>query len=105
MTLSNQALKEFQVHNKVSTMPSKSRNDFHGIVLFQRMAPPTYGDLGKAARDVFGKGFHFGLVKLDVKVYINIFLIITIVSPGQVQLRGPIDIRRGHQPGDWKGRD
>ena len=32
------------------------------------MAPPTYGDLGKSARDVFGKGFHFGLVKLDVKV-------------------------------------
>ena len=31
------------------------------------MAPPTYADLGKAARDVFGKGFHFGLVKLDVK--------------------------------------
>ena len=53
-------------------MLSKGRNDFHGIVLFQRMAPPTYGDLGKAARDVFGKGFHFGLVKLDVKVYINI---------------------------------
>jgi len=31
------------------------------------MSPPTYADLGKAARDVFGKGFHFGLVKLDVK--------------------------------------
>lgn len=31
------------------------------------MSPPTYSDLGKAARDVFGKGFHFGLVKLDVK--------------------------------------
>jgi len=31
------------------------------------MAPPGYGDLGKASRDVFGKGFHFGLVKLDVK--------------------------------------
>lgn len=26
-----------------------------------------YGDLGKQARDVFSKGFHFGLVKLDVK--------------------------------------
>ena len=36
--------------------------------MLQRMAPPTYGDLGKSARDVFGKGFHFGLVKLDVKV-------------------------------------
>jgi len=31
------------------------------------MSPPTYSDLGKAARDVFGKGYHFGLVKLDVK--------------------------------------
>jgi len=31
------------------------------------MAPPSYTDLGKSARDVFGKGFHFGLVKLDVK--------------------------------------
>lgn len=31
------------------------------------MSPPTYGDLGKSARDVFGKGFHFGLMKLDVK--------------------------------------
>jgi len=31
------------------------------------MAPPSYADLGKSARDVFGKGFHFGLVKLDVK--------------------------------------
>ena len=32
------------------------------------MSPPSYADLGKSARDVFGKGFHFGLVKLDVKV-------------------------------------
>ena len=31
------------------------------------MSPPSYSDLGKSARDVFGKGFHFGLVKLDVK--------------------------------------
>nr|AWG72115.1 voltage-dependent anion channel [Recilia dorsalis] len=31
------------------------------------MAPPTYGDLGKSARDVFGKGYNFGLWKLDVK--------------------------------------
>jgi len=31
------------------------------------MAPPAYGDLGKSCRDIFGKGFHFGLVKLDVK--------------------------------------
>lgn len=31
------------------------------------MAPPTYGDLGKNARDVMSKGYHFGLLKLDVK--------------------------------------
>ena len=31
------------------------------------MSPPTYGDLGKNARDVFGKGFHFGLMKLELK--------------------------------------
>ncbi|KAG8234450.1 hypothetical protein J437_LFUL014196 [Ladona fulva] len=30
------------------------------------MAPPSYGDLGKAARDVFGSGYHFGLVKLEL---------------------------------------
>jgi len=26
-----------------------------------------YADIGKQSRDVFGKGYHFGLVKLDVK--------------------------------------
>lgn len=31
------------------------------------MAPPSYGDLGKNARDVFGKGYNFGLLKLDLK--------------------------------------
>lgn len=31
------------------------------------MAPPGYGDLGKNARDVFGKGYNFGLLKLDLK--------------------------------------
>jgi len=31
------------------------------------MAPPSYSDLGKNARDIFGKGYHFGLWKLDVK--------------------------------------
>uniref|UniRef100_A0A4W5QWG9 Non-selective voltage-gated ion channel VDAC2 n=1 Tax=Hucho hucho TaxID=62062 RepID=A0A4W5QWG9_9TELE len=33
-----------------------------------RMAvPPSYGDLGKSAKDIFNKGYGFGLVKLDVK--------------------------------------
>jgi len=31
------------------------------------MAPPCYADLGKQARDLFSKNYHFGLVKLDVK--------------------------------------
>ena len=31
------------------------------------MAPPVYADLGKSSRDVFGKGYHFGLVKLECK--------------------------------------
>ncbi|XP_030834916.1 voltage-dependent anion-selective channel protein 2 [Strongylocentrotus purpuratus] len=29
--------------------------------------PSSYSDLGKAARDIFGKGFGFGFVKLDAK--------------------------------------
>lgn len=29
--------------------------------------PPTYSDLGKDARNVFGNGYHFGLLKLNVK--------------------------------------
>lgn len=31
------------------------------------MSPPSYADLGKNARDVFGKGYHFGLIKVDCK--------------------------------------
>jgi len=31
------------------------------------MAPPSYSDLGKSARDVFSKGFNWGLFKLDAK--------------------------------------
>ncbi|XP_015738585.1 voltage-dependent anion-selective channel protein 3 isoform X1 [Coturnix japonica] len=30
-------------------------------------APPSYSDLGKAARDVFNKGYGFGMVKLELK--------------------------------------
>ncbi|XP_051523891.1 voltage-dependent anion-selective channel protein 2-like [Myxocyprinus asiaticus] len=29
--------------------------------------PPAYADLGKAAKDVFNKGYGFGMVKIDVK--------------------------------------
>uniref|UniRef100_A0A0P4VTF0 Putative voltage-dependent anion-selective channel-like protein n=1 Tax=Rhodnius neglectus TaxID=72488 RepID=A0A0P4VTF0_9HEMI len=35
------------------------------------MSPPFYADLGKNARDVFSKGYHFGLLKLDVKTKTN----------------------------------
>lgn len=31
------------------------------------MSPPSYSDLGKQARDIFSKGYHFGLWKLDCK--------------------------------------
>ena len=31
------------------------------------MAPPVYADLGKTSRDVFGKGYHFGVLKLNCK--------------------------------------
>ncbi|GAB6019499.1 Voltage-dependent anion-selective channel protein 2 [Chamberlinius hualienensis] len=29
--------------------------------------PPSYADLGKSTRDIFNKGYHFGLAKLDFK--------------------------------------
>uniref|UniRef100_A0A8C9VKD0 Non-selective voltage-gated ion channel VDAC2 n=1 Tax=Scleropages formosus TaxID=113540 RepID=A0A8C9VKD0_SCLFO len=29
--------------------------------------PPAYSDLGKSAKDIFNKGYGFGMVKLDVK--------------------------------------
>jgi len=29
--------------------------------------PPKYDDLGKESKDVFGKGYGFGSVKLDLK--------------------------------------
>lgn len=35
------------------------------------MAPPQYKDLGKNARDIFSDGYHFGLMKLDVKSQTN----------------------------------
>ena len=39
------------------------------------MSPPSYADLGKSARDVFGKGFHFGQVRIE-----QIQMICNIVS-------------------------
>ncbi|XP_013867245.1 voltage-dependent anion-selective channel protein 3, partial [Austrofundulus limnaeus] len=29
--------------------------------------PPTYSDLGKSAKDIFNKGFGYGVLKLDIK--------------------------------------
>lgn len=37
------------------------------FLFFAEMAPPSYSDLGKQSRDVFGKGYHFGFLKLDIK--------------------------------------
>jgi len=31
------------------------------------MSPPVYADLGKQSKDVFGKGYHFGLLKFECK--------------------------------------
>lgn len=30
--------------------------------------PPTHAELGKSARDVFAKGYGFGLIKLDLEI-------------------------------------
>ncbi|KAK1881978.1 Voltage-dependent anion-selective channel protein 2 [Dissostichus eleginoides] len=37
------------------------------VILGKMAVPPTYADLGKSAKDIFNKGYGFGLVKLDVK--------------------------------------
>lgn len=43
-------------------------NIIHSIrYLHSVMAPPVYADLGKSSRDVFGKGYHFSLLKLECK--------------------------------------
>lgn len=36
-------------------------------LIADKMSPPTFGDLGKQAKDIFGKGYNFGVVKLDCK--------------------------------------
>ena len=40
---------------------------FYQIPPIAVMAPPVYADLGKSSRDVFGKGYHFSLLKLECK--------------------------------------
>ncbi|XP_078577915.1 non-selective voltage-gated ion channel VDAC2-like isoform X2 [Branchiostoma floridae x Branchiostoma japonicum] len=41
------------------------RENFQSVTM--SATPPSYGDLGKSARDTFGKGYGFGFVKLDCK--------------------------------------
>ena len=48
------------------------------------MSPPSYADLGKSARDVFGKGFHFGQVRIE-QIHKNILILMKNIS-GQVKL-------------------
>lgn len=31
------------------------------------MVPPLFADLGRSGRDLFGKGYNFDVIKLDVK--------------------------------------
>ena len=47
------------------------------------MGPPKYGDLGKQASDVFGKGYHFGLLKLEVTLatFVNDFSLSILSHP------------------------
>jgi len=53
------------------------------------MSPPTYSDLGKQARDVFGKGYNFGVLKLECKSKSDVGVEITaggsnVVETGKV---------------------
>uniref|UniRef100_A0A8C1M1Y1 Non-selective voltage-gated ion channel VDAC3 n=1 Tax=Cyprinus carpio TaxID=7962 RepID=A0A8C1M1Y1_CYPCA len=43
------------------------RNRFCDASAHAMAVPPAYSDLGKAAKDVFSKGYGFGIVKLDLK--------------------------------------
>uniref|UniRef100_A0A3B4VD19 Non-selective voltage-gated ion channel VDAC1 n=3 Tax=Seriola TaxID=8160 RepID=A0A3B4VD19_SERDU len=55
------------------TKLSKTAKDFTAQLCIHNQeakimaVPPTYVDLGKSARDVFTKGYGFGLIKLDLK--------------------------------------
>uniref|UniRef100_A0A8C4Q0R6 Voltage-dependent anion channel 3 n=1 Tax=Eptatretus burgeri TaxID=7764 RepID=A0A8C4Q0R6_EPTBU len=42
-----------------------------GSVRDTMATPPAYADLGKAARDIFSKGYGFGFMKLDLKTKTN----------------------------------
>ena len=40
---------------------------FIDIFISEKMAPPKYDDLGKEAKDLINKNFHFGVIKLEGK--------------------------------------
>uniref|UniRef100_A0A8C2FX91 Non-selective voltage-gated ion channel VDAC3 n=1 Tax=Cyprinus carpio TaxID=7962 RepID=A0A8C2FX91_CYPCA len=41
--------------------------DTFNALKYRMAVPPAYSDLGKAAKDIFSKGYGFGIVKLDLK--------------------------------------
>ncbi|TRZ22114.1 hypothetical protein HGM15179_005018 [Zosterops borbonicus] len=41
--------------------------DVQAMLLLKMAVPPAYADLGKSARDIFTRGYGFGLIKLDLK--------------------------------------
>ncbi|KTF93353.1 hypothetical protein cypCar_00043836, partial [Cyprinus carpio] len=46
---------------------NNSSSSSSSIILDRMAVPPAYSDLGKAAKDIFSKGYGFGIVKLDLK--------------------------------------
>ena len=47
-----------------------------------RKAPPKYGDLGKQTSDLFNKGYHFGLIKLDVGIFSSRLILRSLMWSG-----------------------
>uniref|UniRef100_A0A8C1Q4H4 Non-selective voltage-gated ion channel VDAC3 n=1 Tax=Cyprinus carpio TaxID=7962 RepID=A0A8C1Q4H4_CYPCA len=43
------------------------KHKFSLLLKYIMAVPPAYSDLGKAAKDIFSKGYGFGIVKLDLK--------------------------------------
>merc|ERR1712235_109944 len=57
---------------KASLRRGKNTNCRYSLLALQlkigvMAVPPSYSDLGKAAKDIFSKGYGFGIVKLDLK--------------------------------------
>ncbi|CAG0920030.1 unnamed protein product [Notodromas monacha] len=65
------------------------------------MAPPMYADLGKQARDVFRKGYHIGLVKLDFKSKTKTGVEFTtgqVINLEKNVVSGNLDVKYTHAP-------